>query len=125
MEFATQTGAQLAGAVLADTHQKPLLMAAMGLGIHYGLKLPYSRTHEAEADMMGLELMARAGFNPEASVQLWRNMSAQQTESSPSEFLSTHPAHATRIEGLAANMGGALKIYQQARQQGKRPECQK
>lgn len=125
MELATQTGAQLAGAVLADTNEKPLLMAAMGLGIHYGLKLPYSRTHEAEADMMGLELMARAGFNPEASVQLWRNMSARQTESSPPEFLSTHPAHATRIEGLSANMGGALKLYQQAQQQGKRPNCQK
>ena len=125
MEFATQTGAQLAGAMLANTHEKPLLMAAMGVGIHYGLKLPYSRTHEAEADMMGLELMARAGFNPEASVQLWRNMAAQQNESSPPEFLSTHPANATRIDGLAANMSGALKIYQQARQQGRRPDCRK
>jgi predicted Zn-dependent protease len=125
MEFATQTGAQLAGAVLANTQEKPLLMAAMGLGIHYGLKLPYSRTHEAEADMMGLELMARGGFNPEASIQLWRNMGVQQTESSPPEFLSTHPAHATRIDGLAANMSDALTTYQQAQQQGRRPDCRK
>lgn len=123
LEFATQTGAQLLGAVIADTNEKPLLMAAMGVGIHYGMKLPYSRTHEAEADMMGLELMARAGFNPEASVQLWRNMAAQQKQKAPPEFMSTHPAHSTRIEGLTANMGNALKLYQQARQQGRRPNC--
>ena len=123
LEFATQTGAQLLGAVIADTNEKPLLMAAMGVGIHYGMKLPYSRTHEAEADMMGLELMARAGFNPEASVQLWRNMAAQQNQEAPPEFMSTHPAHSTRIEGLSANMGNALKLYQQARQQGRKPNC--
>jgi predicted Zn-dependent protease len=75
--------------------------------------------------MMGLELMARGGFNPEASIQLWRNMGVQQTESSPPEFLSTHPAHATRIDGLAANMSDALTTYQQAQQQGRRPDCRK
>ena len=123
LEFAAQTGTQLLGAVVADSNEKPMLMAAMGLGVHYGLKLPYSRTHEAEADVMGLELMARAGFHPQASVQLWRNMSAQQKEAPP-EFMSTHPAHSTRIDGLSVNMANALSIYQQARQQGKRPNCQ-
>jgi predicted Zn-dependent protease len=123
LEFAAQTGTQLLGAVVADSNEKPMLMAAMGLGVHYGLKLPYSRTHEAEADVMGLELMARAGFHPQASVQLWRNMSAQQKEAPP-EFMSTHPAHSTRIDGLSVNMATALSIYQQARQQGKRPNCQ-
>lgn len=122
LEFATQTGAQLLGAMIADTNEKPLLMAAMGIGIHYGMKLPYSRTHEAEADMIGLELMARAGFNPQASVQLWRNMREQDKESPP-EFMSTHPAHETRIEGLSANVDRAMAIYLQAREQGRRPQC--
>lgn len=124
LELATQTGAQVVGAVLADSHKKPALMAAMGLGIHYGMKLPYSRTHEAEADMMGLELMARAGFNPQASIQLWRNMAAQQKDSPP-EFMSTHPAHSSRINGLSARMGAALQLYQSARQQGRQPNCQR
>ncbi len=122
LEYAAQTGGQLLGAVLANTKEKPMLMAAMGLGVQYGLKLPYSRTHEAEADVMGLELMAKAGFNPQASVQLWRNMSAQQKEAPP-EFMSTHPAHSTRIEGLSGRMSSALALYQTARQQGKRPNC--
>jgi predicted Zn-dependent protease len=124
LELATQTGAQVAGAVIADTQNKPLLMAAMGLGIHYGMKLPYSRTHEAEADMMGLKLMAQAGFHPQASVQLWRNMS-EGSKDAPPEFMSTHPANATRIDGLSANMGPALALYQAAREQGKRPDCQR
>lgn len=122
LEMATQTGAQLVGAILADTNEKPLLMAAMGVGIHYGMKLPYSRTHEAEADIIGLDLMARAGFNPNASVQLWRNMS-EQSNGAPPEFMSTHPANATRIEGLSAKMNEAMVTYQQARAQGRAPQC--
>lgn len=122
LEFAAQTGTQLLGAVLADTNQKPLVMAAMGIGVHYGMKLPYSRTHEAEADVMGLELMAKAGFNPQASIQLWRNMSTQQKDAPP-EFMSTHPANETRIEGLSANMSGAMSLYSQAQAQGHRPQC--
>lgn len=122
LELATQTGAQLVGAILADTNEKPLLMAAMGVGIHYGMKLPYSRTHEAEADVMGLDLMAGAGFNPYASVQLWRNMS-EQSKGAPPEFMSTHPANETRINGLSARMDDAMALYQQARAQGRAPSC--
>lgn len=122
LELATQTGAQLVGAVLADTNEKPLIMAAMGVGIHYGMKLPYSRTHEAEADVMGLDLMAKAGFNPNAAVQLWRNMSELSKEAPP-EFMSTHPANETRIAGLSGRMDEAMVVYQQARNQGKKPQC--
>lgn len=122
LELATQTGAQLVGAVIADTNEKPLIMAAMGVGIHYGMKLPYSRTHEAEADVMGLDLMARAGFNPSAAVQLWRNMSELDKESPP-EFMSTHPANETRIAGLSSRLDEAMVVYQQARAQGHQPQC--
>lgn len=124
LEFASQTGAQLLGAVASNSQHKPLLMGALGLGVHYGMKLPYSRTHEAEADVMGLSLMATAGFHPQASVQLWRNMS-EQAGDSPPEFMSTHPSHSSRIEGLSANMAAPMALYQDARMRGIRPNCQR
>lgn len=124
LEFAAQTATQVAAAAAANSEQRPLLMAALGLGVHYGMKLPYSRTHEAEADVMGLELMSRAGFNPRSSVQLWRNMAAQSGNNTP-EFMSTHPAHSTRIEGLSARVPEMLPLYDSARAQGKRPNCQR
>jgi predicted Zn-dependent protease len=75
-------------------------MAALGLGVQYGVILPYGRTQESEADMMGLELMTKAGFNPQASVQLWKNMSAASKGQQIPELLSTHPSHTTRIKDL-------------------------
>ncbi len=76
-------------------------MAALGLGIQYGVLLPYGRTQESEADIVGLELMAKAGFNPSESISLWRNMAAASGGSRPPELLSTHPSHDTRIRDLA------------------------
>lgn len=100
----------------------PLLMGAIGAGAQYGVLLPFSREHETEADISGLDLMAKAGFNPEAAVTLWKNMSAAGG-SKPPEFMSTHPADATRINNLNARMPGAMAKYQAARSQGKNPKC--
>lgn len=75
-------------------------MAALGLGVQYGVLLPYGRTQESEADIVGLELMAKAGFNPKESVSLWKNMAAASGGSQPPELLSTHPSHSTRIQDL-------------------------
>lgn len=122
LEFASQTGQQLLGVFLEGNQQKPMLMAVLGLGAQYGLQLPYSRIHEAEADLIGLKLMAKAGFEPQASVALWHNM-AKNSGGGPPEFLSTHPSHETRINGLQANMSAATAIYSQARQQGHNPKC--
>jgi predicted Zn-dependent protease len=97
-------------------------MQGLGLGAEYGVLMPYSRTQESEADLIGLELMARAGFDPRQSLQLWQNMAASGG-GQPPEFLSTHPGYETRMRDLQANMGKAMQLYQAAQAQGRRPNC--
>ena len=99
------------------------LCKALGLGAEYGLLLPYSRTHEREADRIGLELMAGTGFDPWASLELWRNM-ARAAGAQPLEFLSTHPSHENRLQELAGDMDAALEIYREALAAGRRPRCE-
>jgi predicted Zn-dependent protease len=64
--------------------------------------LPFSRAHESEADMIGLTLMAIAGYDPINAVKVWERMSAQSEGKAPPEFLSTHPSNQTRINELTA-----------------------
>ena len=97
-------------------------MQALGLGAQVGVLLPFSRTHESEADKIGLELMARAGFDPRQSIALWQNME-KNSSGDPSEFLSTHPSHDTKIQDLKEKMESALRIYNSARADGKKPPC--
>ena len=87
------------------------IIQALGMGAQLGIALPFSRAHEEEADVMGLELMASAGFDPRESTQLWRNMAAAGG-GQPLEFLSTHPNHESRIEELQARMNEAFQRYQ-------------
>ncbi len=75
--------------------------------------LPHSREQEAEADRIGLELMARAGFDPNASISLWQKM-AKASGGGPPEFLSTHPASGSRIKDLETNIPRVLPLYQAA-----------
>ena len=119
IEYASQTSQQLLGAVLDGSKE---VMAVLGAGSQYGFQLPYSRAHETEADLMGLKLMATAGFDPRASVTLWHNMAAN-SDGAPPEIMSTHPSNQSRIKGLEANMAVAFDLYTSARQQGKRPRC--
>jgi len=81
--------------------------------------LPFNRAQESEADLIGLRLMAEAGFDPRQSVELWQNMQRASKGSSP-EFLSTHPAEATRIQRLQQSMNGAVALQQRS---GRRPSC--
>jgi predicted Zn-dependent protease len=97
-------------------------MQALGLGAQVGILLPYSRTHESEADIIGLDLMAKAGFDPRQSVQLWKNME-KAGGGAPPEFMSTHPASSTRIDNLLSHMAAALATYNAAIAKGKKPSC--
>jgi predicted Zn-dependent protease len=125
-EAAMSQGMGIVSAVVGtpQTAMGQLGMAALGIGAQYGVLLPYSRTQESEADVIGLELMAKAGFNPQQSIRLWQKMS-QASQGQPPEFMSTHPADSTRIEGLSRNMPKALQAYQQAQASGKHPNCNK
>lgn len=105
-----------------NSEYRDTAMTALGLGTQVGVLLPFSRLHESEADEIGLDLMAQAGFNPRESVTLWQNMSKAGGKT-PAEFLSTHPSHKTRIKDLNANMKRALSYYNKARASGKQPNC--
>lgn len=87
-----------------------LAMLAFGVGAQVGVMLPYSRTHESEADELGLYFMAMAGYNPQTAPAFWTRMS-EKGESRPPEFLSTHPDPSNRIEDLNRHMPKAMEYY--------------
>jgi predicted Zn-dependent protease len=114
-QAATQGGLQVVSAFLRGSGGggNQAVMSALGLGAQVGILLPFSRTQESEADTIGLELMARAGFDPRESVALWQNMAAAGGEK-PAEFMSTHPSNESRINNLQSHMNKAMQLYQQA-----------
>jgi len=71
---------------LGNVRQTPAIMSALGLGVQVGLTLPFSRSHESEADVIGLDLMAKAGFDPRQSIKLWENMNAASGGNRPAEL---------------------------------------
>ncbi|ABL00871.1 M48 family metallopeptidase [Pelobacter propionicus] len=88
-----------------------LWMAAYGLGSQYGAILPYGRLQESEADHLGLIFMAMAGYSPNEAVGFWQRMAAQKGGNTTPEFLSTHPADATRIQNIQRLIPEAMKYY--------------
>lgn len=92
--------------------ERAAALAAYGLGTTIGVMLPYSRTHETEADAIGLQYAARAGYDPMAAINFWERMERKsEGKNKPPEFLSTHPADDTRIKNLKAVMPEAMEIY--------------
>ncbi len=77
--------------------------------------LPNSRTQETEADRIGIELAARAGYDPRAAVTLWQKMAAQTGDKSGPAFLSTHPSPTDRIEDLRTLAEKVMPLYEKAR----------
>ncbi|MBP8853200.1 MAG: M48 family metallopeptidase [Moraxellaceae bacterium] len=109
--YAQQTGMSLL-AVLGNV--KPENMALLETAAQLGLTLPHSRGQEAEADIVGLELMARAGYNPAAAVSLWEKMGQANGPGGPA-FMSTHPSGAQRIDGIGALLPKVNPLYQSAK----------
>ena len=95
----------------------------LGVGTEYGILMPYNRIQESEADIIGADLMAKAGFDPRQSIGLWQKMEQASSGQQPIEFLSTHPAHATRIKDLEQHMPQAMSLYEKAKTLGKQPRC--
>ena len=112
----TNAALQVVGAAVGASGMNPMLsqgaMAALGAGAQVGVLLPFSRAHESEADYIGILLAADAGYDPRESVHLWERMEQLSGGGGPSEFLSTHPGHETRIEQLKKWMPEAMGIYQ-------------
>jgi predicted Zn-dependent protease len=99
-----------------DWRKRAQVMALLGAGAQVGIMLPYSRSHESEADHIGLLLMARAGYNPIEAVEFWERMSKLGGGSRPT-FLSTHPSHGQRIAQLREWLPEARQIYANSRPQ--------
>lgn len=119
-----EAGLNIANAIYGGTAAGQRTMALLGLGTQVGILLPYGRVQESEADLLGLDLMAQAGFDPRESVKVWQNMGKESSGKQPPEFLSTHPAHGTRINHLNERMPHAMQLFQQAQARGLRPNCQ-
>ncbi|MBW8307183.1 MAG: M48 family metallopeptidase [Thiobacillus sp.] len=106
--IAMQSGMQL-GSIVAGRDLSILAPVA-----DIALTLPHSRASESEADRYGVELAARAGFDPRAAVRLWEKMAAASGDGPP-QFLSTHPPAGNRIQALTALMPQMMPIYERAR----------
>ncbi len=94
----------------ADKEQ--VFMTAYNAGAKYGLVLPYSRSHESEADEMGIHIMSQAGYDPHEAPKFWERFGAAKSGDAPPEFASTHPSDATRAAALRALLPQAVEEYQ-------------
>jgi metalloendopeptidase OMA1, mitochondrial len=97
--------------------KQEIVLTAYGVVSEYGAILPYSRKHETEADLIGIKLMAEAGYDPSEAPRFWERFSAAKSGDTPMEFLSTHPSDARRAGELRASLPEALKVYNKAENQ--------
>ncbi|MBG47272.1 MAG: peptidase M48 [Pseudozobellia sp.] len=95
-----QIGAVAGNVAIQDPQKRNIFNQAYGVGSQVGVMLPFSRGHETEADRIGLQIMAIAGYDPAEAAELWKRMKANSGGQAPPEFLSTHPSNDTRINNL-------------------------
>lgn len=112
-----QMGAQAVIAYIAGDY-----VELAGTATNLLVLMPFGRSHELEADHIGLILMARAGYDPREAVDFWKRMAAS-SGGAPPEFLSTHPSPETRIRDLQKRIPQNLPIAEQAHAQGRNPRC--
>jgi predicted Zn-dependent protease len=97
-----QFGAVAGNIAIKDEESRNAFNQYYGIGSQVGLMLPFSRSHETEADKIGLYIMAVAGYNPDEAAELWKRMKANSGGEAPPEFMSTHPSNDSRISNLTA-----------------------
>lgn len=120
-----QAGLGILGALVGSRYGQGAAQATSQLGgaaVQTAFLLPNNRTQESEADIVGQQLMAKAGFDPQQAVNLWQNMIAASSSRAP-QMLSTHPDPQARIQELRNRAGGLSATYQQARAAGRTPRC--
>lgn len=126
-QMGAQGAVELVGALLGSRYGSGAANAAVqggGAIAQAGFLLPGSREQESEADIVGQQLMAQAGFDPRGAVNLWSNMiAASQNSSRPPQWLSTHPNPESRIRELQQRAASLEPVYAQARAAGRRPSC--
>jgi metalloendopeptidase OMA1, mitochondrial len=108
-------GLGLSAALGSNPQLANQVLQAYGLGASVGVILPFGRSQESEADRIGLILMAKAGYDPRVSLDVWERMEKKESgrgQGAPPEFLSTHPGYETRTQQLRAWIPEALKFYQ-------------
>ena len=101
-----------AGLSMKNSTQKNIVLSALGVGVLYGFTLPFSRLHESEADQIGLIYMAKAGYDPNEAINFWQRFGQVKGGKGGPEWASTHPADATRIQGLRSYLSRAKYDYQ-------------
>jgi len=111
-QIVLQYGASAADMLLANKPAvtRSTINTIYGLGAQYGVMLPYSRTHEYEADRLGLIFLAMAGYDPNEAVSFWERMAAH-SGNAPIELMSTHPSDANRIAQIKQYLPEALQYY--------------
>lgn len=125
-QMGAQGALQVAGAILGSRYGQGIGDAAMQGGsilAQTGFLLPGSRVQESEADVVGQQLMAQAGFDPRQAVGLWENMIKASGGNRSPQWLSTHPDPQSRLAELNQRAADLMPIYEQARAAGKRPNC--
>jgi len=113
-QILVSTAMSTASISLTNKDSRAMILGALGLGVQYGIQLPFSRGNESEADQIGLAYMAKAGYDPREAVRFWTRFSQMKQGGQPPELLSTHPADATRIANLNRFMPRALAQYKNA-----------
>ena len=114
-ELAAVMGHEISHALREHGRERASQQMAAGVGSQLGVLLPYSRVQETEADRMGVELAARAGYDPRAAIVLWQKMAKLAGGSAPPQILSTHPSNETRMKDLTEFSEKVLPLYEEAR----------